>query len=610
MDTVAVIGRHVELKRSGRTWKGCCPFHGERTPSFHVYPEDRHFKCYGCGEYGDVFKFLQKLQGKEFPDVVRALAAEVGVEIPERVEDGAEQRRRRQERNEVLAALDAAARYFSARLWSSHGDDGRRYLANRGISDEVARRFRLGIASSDWQDLSKRLLPKGVRPAALVTSGLVAERDRGEPYDRFRGRLMFPISGLDGEVIGFGGRVMPGAGEKLAKYINSTESPVYKKSRVLYGIDLARESIRRTRTAILVEGYFDVIGLHQAGIPNAVAVCGTALTPEHVELLKRCDAREIVLLFDGDAAGLAGPARAAEALLPSGLSGKVAVLPAQGGKIDPDEFARERGAAGVDALLAAAPTLTEFLIEQVVARVSKLHPPDTLEQKLAAFKELKPLIGLAPEGLARTVFEERVAKRLGVDAAVLAAEVEKPTATSRFAGRRAPAGSSAPPSREAGPQQSQPPSPPRGDARRSRLWGPAVDALGLLAAFPDLADVAREEHLLGLFTPGPLADVVRDAVELRTTGEQVLARLDGVLDASSRNRIEKLLGAARPEPESAEREFRRAVVRGKVEQLESEHAKLNAEVARRGSPVPDDLRADSLRTWHRLVDLKKRLAAL
>ncbi|HET7752938.1 MAG TPA: DNA primase [Anaeromyxobacteraceae bacterium] len=612
VDTVAVIGRHIELKRSGRTWKGCCPFHGERTPSFHVYPEDRHFKCYGCGEYGDVFKFLQKLQGKEFPDVVRALAAEVGVEIPERAEDGAEQRRRRQERNEILAALDAAARYFAARLWSSHGDEGHRYLAGRGISDEVARRFRLGIASTDWQDLSKRLPPKGIRPASLVTSGLVAERDRGEPYDRFRGRLMFPISGLDGEVIGFGGRVMPGAGDKLAKYINSPESPVYKKSRVLYGIDLARESIRRTRTAILVEGYFDVIGLHQAGIMNAVAVCGTALTPEHVDLLKRCDCREIVLLFDGDAAGLAGPARAAEALLPSGLSGKVAVLPSDAGKVDPDEYAREKGAAGVEALVSAAPTLTEFLIEQVVARESALHPPDTLEQKLAAFRALKPFISLAPEGLARTVFEERVAKRLGVDAAVLAAEVEKP-ATSRFAPRRQPQAMT--PAREAEraqPARAQQPPPGAGQGvrRASKLWGPAVDALGLLAAFPDVADVAREEHLLGLFPPGPLADVVRDVLEHRVAGDQVLARLDAVVDAASRARVEKLLGPARPDPTTAEREIRRAILRAKVELLEGEHARLNAEVARKGSPVPEELRAESLRTWHRLVDLKKRLAAL
>ena len=362
VDIVAVIGRHMELKKSGRTWKGCCVFHGERTASFHVYPEDRHFKCYGCGEYGDVFKFLQKLQGREFPEIVRALASEVGVDIPEREEDSAEQRRRRQERAEVLAACAAAARYFAARLASAHGEPGRAYLASRGLTDETVQRFRLGLASTAWDDLTARLAPKGVAEGALEKAGLVAHRDGGGRYDRFRARLMVPIAGLDGEVIGFGGRVLPGASDKLAKYINSPESVLYKKSKVLYGIDLAREHIRRTRQAILVEGYFDVIGLHQAGVKNALAVCGTALTPEHVDLLKRCDCREVVLLFDGDPAGQAAPARAAQALLPSGVTGKVALLPTDGGKVDPDEFARSRGASALEALVAAAPPLTEFLL--------------------------------------------------------------------------------------------------------------------------------------------------------------------------------------------------------------------------------------------------------
>ncbi|HEX8910361.1 MAG TPA: DNA primase, partial [Anaeromyxobacteraceae bacterium] len=425
VDIVAVIGRHMELKRSGRTWKGCCVFHGERTPSFHVYPEDRHFKCYGCGEYGDVFKFLQKLQGKEFPEVVRALASEVGIEIPEREEDSAEQRRRRQERAEVLAACAAAARYFAARLASPHGASGRAYLASRGLSDETVQQFRLGLASNAWDDLTARLAAKDVGEAALEKAGLVALRDGGGRYDRFRGRLMVPIAGLDGEVIGFGGRVLPGAPDKLAKYINSPESILYKKSKVLYGIDLAREHIRRTRQVVLVEGYFDVIGLHQAGLKNAVAVCGTALTPEHVDLLRRCDCREVVLLFDGDPAGQAAPARAAQALLPSGLTGKVALLPAEGGKVDPDEFARSRGLAALEALVAAAPPLTEFLLERAVrAHCGAAPAAAPMESKLAAFRELKPFLGLVPAGLARTFFEERVAKRLDVSPAALAAELD------------------------------------------------------------------------------------------------------------------------------------------------------------------------------------------
>src|SRR5512137_2250989 len=413
-DVVAVIGRHVELQRSGRTWKGCCPFHGERTPSFHVYPEDKHFKCYGCGEYGDVFKFLQKLEGKEFPEVVRSLAAEVGVEIPEEtVEDTVEARRRRKERAEALAACDAAARYWQARLWSSHGEAGRAYLASRGVSEEEARRFRLGISADEWNDLPPRLEAKEISLASIDGAGLRVQSDRGG-YDRFRGRLMFPTAAIDGVVIGFGARAM--GQEKGAKYINTPETVLYKKSRVLYGLDLARESIRKTRSAVLVEGYFDVIGLHQAGVKNAVAVCGTALTPEHLELLERCDCREVVILFDGDQAGLAAPAKAAQVLLPSGLAGRVAVLPSDRGKTDPDDYARAHGRAGVDALLAAAVPLSEFLIEREVERTCGARGSGaSLEAKLAAVRDLSPLVKLAPEGLARTTFEDAIAKRLDLD---------------------------------------------------------------------------------------------------------------------------------------------------------------------------------------------------
>ncbi|MGA8891707.1 MAG: DNA primase, partial [Anaeromyxobacteraceae bacterium] len=435
-DVVAVIGRHVELQRSGRTWKGCCPFHGERTPSFHVYPEDKHFKCYGCGEYGDVFKFLQKLEGKEFPEVVRALAAEVGVEIPEETqEDSAENRRRRKERAEALAACDAAARYWQARLWSPHGESGRAYLASRGISEEESRRFRLGIAAPEWSDLPGRLAPKEISLASIDRAGLRVPSDRGG-YDRFRGRLMFPIAAMDGQVIGFGARAM--GDDKGAKYINTPETVLYKKSRVLYGLDLARESIRKTRTAVLVEGYFDVIGLHQAGVRNAVAVCGTALTPEHLELLERCDCREVVILFDGDVAGLAAPAKAAQVLLPTSVSGKVAVLPSEGGKTDPDDFARAHGKEGVDALLASAVPLTDFLIARAVERHCPGGASDApVEAKLAAVRELAPLVRLAPEGLARTTFEERIARRIELDLQALKDEIQgRPRAPAPGADRR------------------------------------------------------------------------------------------------------------------------------------------------------------------------------
>ena len=453
VDVVALIGRHVELKRAGRTWKGCCPFHGERTPSFHVYTEDKHYKCYGCGEYGNVFTFLQKLQGKEFPEVVRELAAEVGIEIPEAdAQETAEAQRRRKERNELLAACDAAARYWAARLGSTLGRGRRRATWRRG----AWRRSRSRPSAWGWRRRGgttcvPRLKEKGIGEAAVRKAGLLVEKDDGRSYDRFRGRLMFPIAGLDGQVIGFGGRAM--GEEKGAKYINTPETPLYKKSRVLYGLDLAREAIRKTRTAVLVEGYFDVIGLHQAGVKNAVAVCGTALTPEHVELLKRCDCREVTVLFDGDSAGLAAPAKAAAALFPSGLSGKVALLPAGDAEARPRRLrpgprqGRGRGAAGGGACRSRSSSSTAPWSGPAA------REPQTaaLEAKLAAVAELAPLVQLAPEGLARGVFEEAVARKLDLDVEALRRElagarparVEEPPPRPRSrrpgAGRRGPA---------------------------------------------------------------------------------------------------------------------------------------------------------------------------
>ena len=586
-DVVAVIGRHVELQRSGRTWKGCCPFHGERTPSFHVYPEDKHFKCYGCGEYGDVFKFLQKLEGKEFPEVVRSLAAEVGVEIPEEtVEDTVEARRRRKERAEALAACDAAARYWQARLWSPHGEAGRAYLASRGISEEESRRFRLGISADEWNDLPPRLEPKEISLDSIDRAGLRVQSDRGG-YDRFRGRLMFPIAAIDGVVIGFGARAM--GDEKGAKYINTPETVLYKKSRVLYGLDLARESIRKTRSAVLVEGYFDVIGLHQAGVKNAVAVCGTALTPEHLELLERCDCREVVILFDGDLAGLAAPAKAAQVLLPSAVSGKVAVLPSGAGKVDPDDFARAHGKEGVDALLASAIPLTDFLIVRAVERHCPGGAPDApVEAKLAAVRELAPLVRLAPEGLARTTFEERIARRIELDLQALRDEIQ---------GRpRAPA---------PGAERHARPAPP-GPRASLLLPGPAVDALGILAGHPGLGSVAAEEDLARLFPEGPLAELVRELCRDPIPLEDLLARLGPAADARAVQRVRALAGPAAPRADAAERELRRALVEAKLDAVRREQSRLLAQVARGGSPPAEDLTREQLTLQRRRQDLEKR----
>ncbi len=543
VDIVEVIGRHVELKRSGRTWKGCCAFHGERTPSFHVYPEDKHFACYGCGERGDVFKFLQKLQGKEFPEVVRALAEEVGVTIPEREEDSAEHRRRREERARLLAACDAAARYFSARLASRFGEAARAYLAGRGTSADASARFRLGVASDGWDDLTPRLAQKGVSQDALEATGLVARRadDGGSRrYDRFRGRLIVPIAGLDGEVIGFGGRLLPGAPADRAKYINSPETALYKKGRVLFGLDQAREHIRRTRSAVLVEGYFDVIGLHQVGVAQAVAVCGTALTSEHVELLRRLDCRTLTLLFDGDAAGVEAASKAAAVLLPSGLMGRVALLPGEHGKTDPDSFAREHGAAGVERLLAGSVALTDHLLERAVARHCGPKPSDaSYEQRVAAYRELRPLLEAVPQGMSRSIFEERVAKRIGLSPESLAEDLGSAHVMAARPGPRAA---------------------PVTTRVRELAGSAALDALGVLAAYPELAPVAEEERLAELFAGSPLEEVVGQLLRQEVTSDGAVQRLAEALPAAALSRLRKLVAEARPEPAHAERELRKAAV--------------------------------------------------
>jgi DNA primase len=594
VDAVAVIGRHMELKKSGRTWSGCCVFHGERTPSFHVYPEDGHWKCYGCGEHGDVFKFLQKLQGKEFPEVVRSLAMEVGVELPEREEDSAEQRRRRAERAELLAACDAAARYYAARLASRYGEAARAYVDSRGFSQETVKQFRLGVASTDWDDLTARLAAKGVAEAALEKAGLVARRaSGGGRYDRFRGRLIVPIAAADGEVIGFGGRVLPGAKDERAKYINSSETPLYKKSRVLYGIELAREHIRRSRSAVLVEGYFDVMGLHQAGVRNAVAVCGTALTPEHVEVLRRLDCRTLTLFFDGDAAGVAAATKAAGAVLPSGLMARVALLPADAGKVDPDDFARSRGGAAVEKLIGDAAPLTEYLIERAVAEHCGGAPASaSFDQRLAAFRQLRPLIAAVPPGLARTLFEERLARELGTDPAALAEAVD-----------------AGPSPAERGAPRSVPPA-PRPPRARYAVASAAIDALGLLASFPSLAEAAQDLRFVELFVGVPLEPIARALVEAELTGEQAIVRMEPLLPALALSRVRKLAGEARPDPGSAEREFRKATVEAKIEQQGQEIDRLNAEIVKAGRPVSEELRTAMLVAVRRRADLEKRREAL
>jgi DNA primase len=405
-DLVALVSRHgVELKKSGRNLKGCCPFHQEKTPSFYVYPDTRRYKCFGCQAGGDAFSFVQRLMGKTFVDTIRDLAKEAGVDIEGAVDPA------QKEKAQIKDATDAAQEHFKKNLWDDEvGKVARAYLKERGVSEELARAFGLGWAPEGWTHLADKLRELGLL-AFGEKAGLVAPRPRGDgDYDMFRGRLMIPIRSPEGRTIAFGGRLL--IGDDGPKYLNSKESRLYNKSETLYALDAARDDIRKKKSAVLCEGYFDAIGMHQAGVKNAVALCSTALTPGHLAQLARCEAKELVLLLDGDDAGRKGAERLAGPILAAGASAKVALLP-QGD--DPDTYARREGDKAVAELIAKAQPLTTWLFSIALPD----GPEASFEAKMSALDRLKPIAAALPIGLVRSAFFSAAAKAFGLPAAEL-----------------------------------------------------------------------------------------------------------------------------------------------------------------------------------------------
>ena len=406
-DLVALIGRHVQLKKAGRSYAGLCPFHGERTPSFYVTPERRSYKCFGCGKGGDAIRFLMEYEGKDFVSAVRELAQQAGVPL---VFDP-EEDKRLQERRALLWACDVAARFFEATLWSEAGGPGREHLARRGVSEKTAREARLGYAPFTWQALRDILQREGVPLDVGVAAGLLGFKEPDRYYDTFRGRLMVPIRDPEGRVIAFGGRVIEG--DDSRKYINSRETPLYTKSRVLYGLDTAREAVRRGGSVTLVEGYFDAIALREAGIADAVALCSTVLTPEHMKLLERLEVRRVDVLLDGDEAGRRGAVKLAGPLLGAGVSTRVVALP---DGHDPDTFLRDHGREGYEALLAQSRPLSSWVIERAITGAGEAY-----EDRLRALGDLRPVVAALPDGAPRTLFLGEIARHLGVGTGDIAA---------------------------------------------------------------------------------------------------------------------------------------------------------------------------------------------
>ncbi|HKV56085.1 MAG TPA: DNA primase, partial [Candidatus Binataceae bacterium] len=353
-DLVEIIGAHVRLRRAGRNFVGLCPFHNEKTPSFSVNPERGFFHCFGCGAGGTVFDFVMRVEGLTFPEAMQSLARRYAIALPEAAGGGGTSS---SERDGYVRANQFAAEFYEHVLWNTQdGALARDYLKSRGIATETARAFMIGFAPQRAANLAANLGKRGLLEPAIKL-GLAKTDQSGTAYDMFRARLMFPIRDTQARVIGFGGRVLD---NRLPKYINSAESPLYSKARALYGLHEARPAIGKSDRAIVVEGYIDVIALWQAGFKDTVASLGTALTVEQLRLLSRYT-HNIIACFDGDAAGRKASLRSLEVFLQAGLLGRGAFLPPAH---DPDTMVRDRGAEAFRELLDSAEPLADFFVRE------------------------------------------------------------------------------------------------------------------------------------------------------------------------------------------------------------------------------------------------------
>ncbi len=413
VDIVEVVRQVVTLRRRGNSWVGLCPFHQEKTPSFHVVPAKGIFHCFGCGEGGDVFKFVQKTRGLEFFEALKELAAVAGVTLPER-ELTPEQRRERRRRATLGEVVELACRFYqNVLLARPEGAPARAYLAERGMRPETIERYRLGFAPPGWTALLDHLHRQGVSPEMAVAAGLARERDDGRRrYDLFRNRIMVPIEDARGRVVAFGGRILPGpdVDDRTPKYVNSPESPIYRKSKVLYGLPHARPAVQRTGRLLVVEGYFDVLSLHQAGFREAVATCGTALTADHVRVIRPLT-DTVVALFDSDEAGLRAAERSLALFLEAGIEPRRLDI---GEAKDPDDLVREGGPEALEAALQRSEPLFDLVLRRVIDR----HGP-TPGGRAAALGEVGPLLRHF-QGAARAAAIARVAGMLGVPEEVVA----------------------------------------------------------------------------------------------------------------------------------------------------------------------------------------------
>ena len=522
---VDIVRRYVELKRAGTgSWKGLCPFHAEKTPSFNVHEQRQYFHCFGCGEKGDVFSFLVKIEQRSFMEVLRDLASQAGVDLPEVKQSPAERQAAAEaesERERMLRVMDAATSFFEAQLAAPVGGAARAYLDKRGVSSGLRASFRLGYALPAWDALQKHLASLHIPSSVAEQLGLVGANERGR-YDFFRDRVMLPVLDRQKRPIGFSSRLLdPEAKER--KYVNSPDSPLFHKKENLYGLHVALEAIRRSGTAIVVEGNFDVLSLHEAGVQEAVAPMGTALTSEQVKLLSRA-AKRIVVVFDGDAAG----ARAAEKAIPiaveAGLffaeadaDGRVAQMPAG---VDPDDFVRAQGAEAFRALVERARPMLDHLIQQAADDATIPGKADTARRVVEVLAKVK-------NQLVRDLYMRELAAKLRVPVSQVMRMVRDTAAERRLAPASPPASAGDLPTAQAEVQRD----PPRDE----------LAVFALLVSHPELASTEQAGRVLDLLVDPGMRQVYRMALQALQAGQR--ADVPAWLDACPAE-IRAAVGAA------------------------------------------------------------------
>lgn len=400
---VEVISDYVQLRKAGANYVGLCPFHGEKTASFNVSPGREAFHCFGCGVGGNTFSFLMKIEGVTFPEAVKLAAKRAGIEIEER--QLTETEKQAQKERQTFQQINERAATFYREVFriKSEGDNGRRYLQRRGVGEATEEAYSIGFAPESGDELVKELQKAGFDLNMACKLGIVKKNERGGWYDQFRNRLIFPIRDSKGSTIAFAGRVLDNS---LPKYINSPESPLYHKSSVLFGLDLALQSIRVENSVIIVEGYFDHLALYQAGFKNVVATCGTALTSTHANLIKRY-ADKVYLLFDGDAAGHKATIRSMEIFMEQRLPSYIITMPSED---DPDSFLKKNSAKVFLNRIENARPAFESYIRSLVEH----QPPDSVDSKVRVIDEILPRFKKIADPIERDLYENEICRLLGV----------------------------------------------------------------------------------------------------------------------------------------------------------------------------------------------------